>query len=532
MSSTVLPDRTLTLLIGALGGEGGGVLTDWVVKAAESMHFPTQATSIPGVAQRTGATTYYVEIYPMRHDDLGGRSPVMALYPAPDNMDVVVTSELMEAGRMLENGMVTSDRTTLIASSHRVYSIIERSAMGDGLFDDTDLRSAATKLAKRAILSDMDAIAKRHGTVINAVLLGVLAGSEELPIPAEAFERAIESVGVAVDANLRGFRAGLAHVRGDGEMAEVVGEAPAAKNPGQPGIGELSAEVERVFPPETAEIIGAGVRRVVDFQNPAYGAAYLAKLQGVLEADRANGGAGRGFKLTTETGRYLALWMAYEDIIRVAELKSRTERMARVRAEVGAKSGEPVVVTEFLKPGWEEISSVLPPALGRKLMNWASRTPGRRDFHFAMRVKTNTVFGFARLWLLAKFRWWRPRTYRFAEEQAEAGAWLDAIVAAAPRDYDLALEIAELPSLRKGYSDTHRRGVSNYRWIMGSLVVPAAAGEIDAKAAADAVAKARGAALADPDGNALQTTMAEISHPTAPVPEALDAEPPRATAAE
>ena len=532
MSSTALPDRTLTLLIGALGGEGGGVLTDWIVKAAESMHFPTQATSIPGVAQRTGATTYYVEIYPMRHDELDGRSPVMALYPAPDNMDVVVTSELMEAGRMLENGMVTPDRTTLIASSHRVYSILERSAMGDGLFDDTDLRSAATKLAKRAILSDMDAIAKRNGTVINAVLLGVLAGSDELPIPAAAFEQAIENSGVAVDANLRGFRAGLAHVRGEGDVAGAASEAPTVEGPGQPGIDDLLAEIERAFPPETTDIVGAGVRRVADFQNPAYGAAYLAKLHGVLAADRANGGAGRGFKLTTETARFLALWMAYEDIIRVAELKSRAERMARVRGEVGAKSGEPVVVTEFLKPGWEEISSVLPPALGRILMNWAGRKPGRRDFHFAMRVKTNTVFGFVRLWLLAKFRWWRPRTYRFAEETAEAGAWLDAIVAAAPRDYGLALEIAELPSLRKGYSDTHRRGVSNYRWILGSLVLPAAAGEIDAGEAARAIAKARGAALADPDGNALETTMAEIARAIPSSPVAVDVEPPRATAAE
>ncbi len=532
MNSAVLPDRALTLLIGALGGEGGGVLTDWIVKAAESMHFPTQATSIPGVAQRTGATTYYVEIYPVRHDDLGGRSPVMALYPAPDNMDVVMTSELMEAGRMLENGMVTPDRTTLIASSHRVYSILERSAMGDGLFDDTDLRGAATKLAKRAILSDMDAIAKRNGTVINAVMLGVLAGADELPIPAEAFEQAIENAGVAVDANLRGFRAGLAHVRGDGEAADEAGEAPSVESPRQPDIGDLSAEVERVFPPETTEIVGAGVRRVADYQNTAYGAAYLAKLHGVLAVDRANGGAGRGFKLTTETARFLALWMAYEDIIRVAELKSRAERMTRVRTEVGAKAGEPVVVTEFLKPGWEEIASVLPPALGRGLMNWAGKTPRRRDFHFAMRVKTNTVFGFARLRLLAKFRWWRPRTYRFAEEQAEAGAWLDAIIAAAPRGYDLALEIAELPSLRKGYSDTHRRGVSNYRWILGSLVRPAAAGEIDAEEAAEAIAKARGAALADPDGNALETTMAEIGRSAVSPPVAVDVESPRATAAE
>jgi indolepyruvate ferredoxin oxidoreductase beta subunit len=500
-----LPDRTLTILIGALGGEGGGVLTNWIVKAAEAMHFPTQSTSIPGVAQRTGATTYYIEIFPVHHDDLGGRAPVMALYPAPDNMDVVVASELMEAGRMLENGMVTPDRTTLIASTHRVYSIIEKSAMGDGLFDDGDLRGAATELAKRPIMFDIDALATRHRTAINAVMLGVLAGSGELPIPAAAFERAIADAGVAVEANSRGFHAGIAHVRGDGQAADSAAE---------PGRNDAAAgpsgEVERTFPPETAEIVGAGFERVADYQNPAYGAAYLAKLHAVLEADKAAGGVCRGVKVTTETARFLALWMAYEDIIRVADLKSRAGRMARVRAEIGAKQDEPVVVTEFLKPGWEEISSVLPPSLGRRLMAWASANPRRRDFHFAMRIKTNTVFGYLRLWALARFKWWRPRSYRFAEEQAEIGAWLEAIVAAAPRGYDLALEIAELPSLRKGYSDTLRRGVGNYRRILESLVLPALAGETDAGAAASAVAKARGAALADPDGNALETAMAEI----------------------
>ena len=513
MNSDVLPDRSLTLLIGALGGEGGGVLSDWIVKAAELMSFPTQATSIPGVAQRTGATTYYIEIYPVHHEELGGRSPVMALYPAPDNMDVVVTSELMEAGRMLENGMVTSDRTTLIASSHRVYSILEKSAMGDGLFDDTDLRSAATKLAKRAILSDMHTLAKRNGTVINAVMLGVLAGSDELPIPTEAFERAIEIAGVAVDANLRGFRAGFAHVRGEGK---VVSEESLVEKSDQLDIGDLIAEVEQEFPPDTTEIVGAGVRRVTDYQNRSYGSSYLAKLQKVLEADKDNGGAGQGFKLTTETARFLALWMAYEDIIRVAELKSRAVRMARVKSEVGAKSDEPVVVTEFLKPGWEEIASVLPPALGRRLMTWAGKKPARSNFHFAMRIKTNTVFGFLRLWLLAKFRWWRPKTYRFSEEQSEANKWLEAIIAAAPHDYTLALEIAELPSLRKGYSDTHRRGVTNYRWILDTLVLPAAAGELVAYEAVQKISKARGAALADPDGNALAIAMSEIGEAAIP----------------
>ena len=57
--------RPIAMLIAALGGEGGGVLTDWIVGAAADAGYPVQSTSIPGVAQRTGATTYYIEILPI-----------------------------------------------------------------------------------------------------------------------------------------------------------------------------------------------------------------------------------------------------------------------------------------------------------------------------------------------------------------------------------------------------------------------------------------------------------------------------------
>jgi indolepyruvate ferredoxin oxidoreductase beta subunit len=55
--TTALPPRPLTILVAALGGEGGGVLADWIIAAATSQDYPVQSTSIPGVAQRTGATT-------------------------------------------------------------------------------------------------------------------------------------------------------------------------------------------------------------------------------------------------------------------------------------------------------------------------------------------------------------------------------------------------------------------------------------------------------------------------------------------
>ena len=518
------PERTLTLVIGALGGEGGGVLTDWIVKAAEAQNFPTQSTSIPGVAQRTGATTYYVEIYPAAHDALDGRRPVMGLYATPGNMDVVVTSELMEAGRMIELGLVTPDRTTLIASSHRVYSILEKSAMGDGLFDGSKVADAAEKLARRSILFDMNALAERQGSVLNAVVLGVLAGSGELPIPADAFERSIESAGVAVESNLRGFRAGLACIRGElaAETEAGTGAPEAGRAPDAAG-GGLESAAGRGFPPETHGLIDEGVRRLTAYQGAAYAGLYLDRLDAVLTADKAAGGVGQGFRLTAETGRYLALWMSFEDIIRVADLKSRPERMARVRAEVGAKAGEPVAVTEFLKPGFEELASVMPPRLGRGIAAWAARSPRRQAFHLAMRVRTDTVFGFLRLWLLARLKAWRPRSYRYAEEQAGIESWLAAVVGAAARDYPLALEIAELPNLRKGYSDTHRRGVRNYRRIFEAVAEPASQGTGDAASAAARLRAAREAALADPDGRALDDAMA------APPP-APPADAPRAAA--
>ena len=73
------PNQPVTILLCALGGEGGGVLADWLVHTARLCGHAVQGTSIPGVAQRTGATTYYVEIFPRPLIELGGRQPVFGL---------------------------------------------------------------------------------------------------------------------------------------------------------------------------------------------------------------------------------------------------------------------------------------------------------------------------------------------------------------------------------------------------------------------------------------------------------------------
>ena len=118
--------RPITIAILAMGGEGGGVLADWIIDLAEHGGYLAQMTSVPGVAQRTGATIYYVELFPKAA--ARDKKPVLALMPVPGDVDIVLASELMEAGRAITRGLVTPDRTTLIASTHRVYTMLERIA--------------------------------------------------------------------------------------------------------------------------------------------------------------------------------------------------------------------------------------------------------------------------------------------------------------------------------------------------------------------------------------------------------------------
>ena len=471
-----LPERPITILIAALGGEGGGVMADWLMEAATASGYPAQATSIPGVAQRTGATTYYLEIYPLEKSRLDGREPVLSLTPSPGNVDVMVASELVEAGRAMQNGYVSPERTTLIASTHRIYATVEKMQMGDGRFDSDKVVAAGKQLAKTAVLFDMRKLAQESGTVINAVLFGAMAGSGVLPLRREACEAAIRGGGRGAEASLRGFAAGY-------DIAGGSREAP--KPPAPPHRANDLHEVMRL-----------GEERLKDYQGERYAALYKERMKPFLAGNA---------KLAAEVARHLALWMAYEDIIRVADLKTRASRFERVRKEVGAKPGEPVVVIDFLKPGVEEFASLLPSGLGRRVTQWAERHGKLDAYNVGMHIKTSGVLGYLLVRSLAWLRPWRPMSYRYGEEQRLIERWLGLVAEAAARDVGLAMQVAECARLIKGYGETHRRGKANFLAIVDALVENPAASSPAEQAAA--IRKAREAALADPEGKALGASL-------------------------
>ena len=501
-------ERPVTVVIAAMGGEGGGVLTAWLVSAARASGLPVQATSVPGVAQRTGATTYYVEIVPKPYAETGDIEPVLDLYPGPGDIDMMIATELMEVGRAMEKGFISPEKTTLIGSTHRVYTLAEKMAMGDGRYDGDKILDAAKQMAKRNILFDIERAAQDAGTIVNSVLLGAMAGSGVLPIEPEVFKDGIRESGKAVESNLAGFDVGFAYATGDVVELQTKLAPPKAPAP-RPGdsVGDLKARIEKDYPSETHAVVLEACGRCLDYQDAAYARLYLDRLDTIRAIDEGRGDG--DFKITNEAARHLGLRMTFEDIMRVAQFKTRRSRFERMRRDVQAQDDQLVRTTEHFKPGPYEFASVLPKGLGRRVVAWADRNPAKaRKWHFGLHIRTDTVWGFARVRLLAGMRRFRRRGYRYAEEQELIEGWLDLVRRAAAVGKPMALETIECARLIKGYSETHKRGVGNYRRIVAGIVEPALAESVDR---AGDIAQARAAALADPEGESLSEAIAAMA---------------------
>ena len=499
------PER-LSLAILAMGGQGGGVLADWIVSLAESEGWAAQSTSVPGVAQRTGATIYYIEMAPPKD----GAEPVFALMPTPGDLDVVMAAELMEAGRSVLRGLVTPDRTTLIASTHRALAVVEKQAPGDGVADPAVVSLATEFAAKRVIAFNMETMAKTKGSVISATMFGALAASKTLPFPRSAFEEAIRAGGTGVESSLQAFSAAFDQTNA-GPLEPIRGflEKRFISWPEKTGEADLDriGERIRVFPPEAQPMITVGARKLIDYLDPAYGLEYLDRLAALAERDHARGGASKGFAFTIAAAKYVAAAMAYDDVPRVADLKIRAARQARIRKEVGAAPGAIVTTTEFFHPRVEELCGSLPKALGEWIESRPALVAGLRKFvDRGRRIRPNTVTGYLLLAAAASLGPRRRKSLRHAREAAHREAWLKVALDALDARYELGVEALACRRLIKGYSDTHARGLSKFDRVIGA--VPKLAGREDGPVWLDRLKRA---ALADEDGVALDGVLKTIA---------------------
>lgn len=490
----------IKLAILAVGGQGGGVLTNWIEATARANGYAAQATSVAGVAQRTGATVYYVEMAPA-----GDQVPVFSLMPAAGDVDIMISAEMMEAGRAIMRGFVTPDRTVLISSSHRALAVSEKTMPGDGIASSEEVKAAADIASRRFICADFDALAVRNGSVISATLFGALAGSGALPFPREAFEDAIRASGKGVEASLRAFSAGFdAAVSGEDHQTpkQEAGERTTGVDGPAHLLRDWQALTERIrtLPEAAWDMTEVGLRKVVRFQDTAYGEDYLDRLLAIAGKDSGDG------TLTREAAKYLANAMAYDDIIRVADAKTRAGRRERIATEMRAGDANVMQVTEFLHPRAEEIVSMLPAKMGAR---WAAN-PRRmatvdRLFNHGRRMRTDRLLPFMMLYVLGGMKGWRRRTLRHAQEMEHIERWLGRAMEEVSRDYDLAVEILRCQRLVKGYSDTHARGQSKFGRVMAGIDLL-----VGREDAADWARRLREAALLDENGKALDGALKTV----------------------
>jgi len=496
-------ETIIKVAILAVGGQGGGVLTNWIAELANKGGYAVQATSVAGVAQRTGATIYYLEMAPK-----SAREPVFAQSPTPGDVDVLIAAELMEAGRGVLRGFVTPNKTTLIASTHRILAVAEKQTPGDSRSDAGLVHQEITAAALKTVCFDMERIAVKAGSVISASLFGGLAKSGALPFPVDLFETVIEGSGRGVEQSLAAFRSAVNYDAVDDVAANPMLKAQPAVHAEVRGPEHLRVEwrnlTKRVEPlaPSVQPLVIAGLCKVVDYQDVQYGTEYLDRVIECYDRDIAE----HNYKLTMAAAKTVANAMCYDDIVRVADLKIRFSREQRVRREQQLNDVAMLQVTEYFHPRADEISATLPAAVGA----WLQRSP--RAFKLldklvnrGRRIRSDRLGGFLALWLVSQIKPFRRKLLRHRQETAHINRLTARAMQALTTNYALAVEILNCQRLVKGYSDTHARGHSKLDRIFSALDTISRIDDAAVK-----LRELREVALADEAGDALDGALEAI----------------------
>ncbi len=479
----------ITVLVAAVGGQGGQLFSQWLFDAAKTAGFAPVGVGLPGLSQREGATVYYLEFF-ARPEETAFFSP----FPEKGRVQVLIGLELLELLRALREGYLADDGA-IVGSTHRVLTADEKLPLKGGFITAEQVLPLLQQMGRRCVVFDAVQAAGLAGLserAANAILFGALAASGILPFPPDAFRRAIEHYGVAVAFNLRAFEFGMrfrewqAQLRAsDGAAADEWASLPEPKLP-----TDIQRRMETLsVDDELAMTLRYAARWLCHYQDARYFARYLDCIQAICERDRERSS---NLLVTKEVARILALRMAYEDAIRVAQLKTQRQRFARLRRE--HHIGDDVVyrVVDFFSPDWDELTGLLPVKGARdrgqeatKALTTATDLQPLSEFDdlpplpsqveelkrpaVQMKLETTSLLGFLTLKALLLLKPLRPYSRRFKSEWEAITEWLSAVDWALSEDYDLAFLVARSGEMVRGYGRTRRKTLSAWRTFIAFL---------------------------------------------------------------
>lgn len=472
-----------SIFLSAVGGQGGNLLSEWIFQAATFEGHRAQAVSLPGLSQRGGATSFYVELAVGTDRERLSRV-VFSQHPVPGEVDLIIAQEFIELARMLQEGY-GSPRTKIVASTHRVYTVGEKTPAWDGPVPMETLHAAARSMSEEFVGFNAVELAQRNGLdelAVNAILLGALCASKALPISDAAYEKAIVRVGIAPEMNQRAFDLGRRFVEsGAYKLEELPPAEPwedfvgarAQKLPSRvrPAFRDLVTPLPGQYGQALARVLAEAIWRLVDYQNLAYARDFLTTVQQIHDLDHSLRPESPP-QLTEIFARGLGTWMAYEDGIRVAQLKTRSARFESIRTRLGVRPDQVYEVHEFLKPDAEEIYGILPTWLVDPLLAVGAvrRFVERRDF--SQRPKTTSFRGILRLKMLLLLKPVRRSSWRYRKEHALMRQYALRVKEAAAVDYRVACLVARTGQMVKGYGDTRRKTVGFVDRYVSEVLTP------------------------------------------------------------
>lgn len=473
-----MEDSLIKILIPAVGGQGGGVLTEWIYQALLLESYEVQTISLPGLAQRTGSTVYYIEAYPAEVSN----KIIFSQYPVPGDINIIVAQEFLELGRVLEQGY-GSNKTTIVSSTHRVYSTLEKLPISGGIYSDEKLSAIARQFSSKFIGINSLEIARTNGLgdlAINAILLGVLSASNTIPISKDSFIKSIENANVAVESNLNAFDVGYEYfIKSDISAKELKSDsenfgAYSISDKDNEKLYELFKNLEGVYPSYLNSLLKEALVRLSDYQDVEYATKYLGLINEIKSIEKKN--SEKEFKLLEIVIKNLALMMSYEDGIRVSELKVRSSRFARIEEEMSIKGNQVYSVRDYLKPDAEEIYGLLPNILVRPVVRFMDSDIFKRIWKkdklltLGQTPRTNSFFGYLRLWTLSRFKFIRPYSYRYKNEHLIIKKYIESIEKYGNSDYELGCIVAKSGSIIKGYGKVRRRTINTFHRFLDNVV--------------------------------------------------------------
>ena len=245
------------------------------------------------------------------------------------------------------------------------------------------------------------------------------------------------------------------------------------------------------LPDGTAAIVSEGIHVLMDYQGASYARLYVERLSrfvGRQDIDAVAFG---------NIARLMASRMAYEDAIRIAQLKLADYR----------DSGIPT--TEVNKFRFDELVDALPAVAAEPVLMVLDKIGWTRR-RVSIPFSTTSTWGIRRLKVEAWLRRWRMFSVRYAQERAWVERWLHMINRALAKQPQATEALIETATMVQGFGDPYRQGLADWHAIIDGLAKPTFDGVLPLTDLAGAIAEARAAALPDPRQAALKRAIAEI----------------------